>query len=231
MREPNHRDRNRNPRSPSRPKLCNQVAGLRGPADVDAGGGGLDDLDAAAAQFLVGSGVDAVQPVRAARRFGELEVQRGVVLPGPERRVGRAAPEDKARAVRQCDDDILPLRCPGFVIRHLGDLVGAGVREQRVIIAQLGVDGSERRQLRRSTHEHRADGLAPELLALGIAERHVQRVAILAGGGKRQGEIQLGADTIAQLDDGFRRLVTIGFEPREHFRAGDRFLGGEGGPP
>ena len=57
----------------------------------------------------------------------------------------------------------------------------------------------------------------------------MQCVAILGEGGRGQSEIQLGADTLAQLDGGFRCLVRLGFKPREHLRAGDRFFRGEGG--
>ena len=55
----------------------------------------------------------------------------------------------------------------------------------------------------------------------------MQRVAILAGGGERQGEVQFGADAMAQFDSGFRRLIRLGFKPREHLRTRDRFLCGK----
>ena len=125
------------------PDFVVQVAGLRGPANMDAGVGGFDDLDAAAAQFFVRRGVHAIYAVFALGGLGELEVQRGVVLPGPEGRVGRAAPEDEARAVWQRDDDILALRCPGLVIGDFGDFVRAGIGEERVVVAQLRLAGSE----------------------------------------------------------------------------------------
>ena len=56
----------------------------------------------------------------------------------------------------------------------------------------------------------------------------MQRVVIAGGGGRGQGEAQFGADTLWQLDGGFRGFGSVGCKPGEHFRAGDRFLRGEG---